>query len=638
MRKRLLVMITLLLAVSLSLGGALQVSAVGGDSFQMETEEMMDVTMSVEIVDPEKEAIIVRVNSLLFARYEEILVALSLADSKENVLSFVATESNAVAYVEGIDFDYEYSVFIHMEGDERSDYCYGTLEFRYKGDSVKAYHRLSHEVATNEESQPSPNDVSYETESNNTIGSANRIYDDDTILGQISTSTDVDYYKVMFEEEGNANFWLGNIPAGKDFDFYLYNAAGTLIEQSTTTNNQEQIYEVPVLSGVWYYMKVVGYNGANSSGYYQVRAKVYPSGVTPDAFEANNSVLTATWISGNDGVSANIHSQGDEDYYLLVFPTAGVLDISLYNIPSGCDYDLELLDANGVRLDISTNAYTTAEQISISLAAGTYYVRVYPYSGYSATHYLIASDYTTTGTVQYQFDVYNYLDQGYRTRFSGGLSAVEGHTEVVSELFEDLFNLQANMYVYTYDSYVDSCKILSYGEITMENLQSECMHYPEHYDRNNLVERFALERGIGSQTTTNVLWTGHILEDNASSAAYFPPSYEYYAAIITPKHTTDQTDFSNLSNYEYNKQSRYTLMHELSHELGLPDHYCYNPDLSASGGRCGNSQCYTCVWGLSEKPICMMQTRINVENSNIGLIYCPDCHLDLRQHLSDHHY
>jgi len=634
MRKRLLAIITLVLAVSLSLGGTLQVAAAGGDSFQMETEEMMDVTMSVEVVDPEKEAVIVRVNSLLFAQYEEITLALSLADNKENALYFVATEGNAVTYVEGIDFDRIYSVFIHMKGEGRNDYCYGTLEFRYKGDTMKAYHRLSHEVEGDEAGQSSPHAVNYEEESNDTLALADRVYNDDTTYGRISTSSDVDYYKIKFDSSGNANFWLGDIPAGKDFDFYLYNAAGTLIEKSTTTNNQEQIYEVPVLSGVWYYMKVIGYNGAYSSEYYRVRAKLYPSNVSLDSYEPNNSIAAAEWISGNGTISANISSLSDEDYYAISLPSETTLTILLEDIPEGCDYDLELINSSGVRMYQSTNSNQITERISQYLPAGTYYVRVYSYSGYSALNYWLSSSYTVLAE-PYQFTVHNYVDQGYTTRFSGGTSAVAGHMAVVSDLFDTLFNLEITSTVYLYNSYIDACKTASYNNITVSNLSAACAHSPaNHDDRGNIVEQFVANKGIGTNTMTNVLWTGHILEDNASSASYRPSSFEYYAVVITPKETTN-ADFSNKTGALVNRESRFDLMHELSHQLGCPDHYCYDPD----GANCNNPNCYRCTRGIPKEqwPQCIMTKRIDVENPSNGNRYCDECDVQLMQHLSNHH-
>ena len=55
-----------------------------------------------------------------------------------------------------------------------------------------------------------------ESEPNNTYRQANKTNDDDYMKGKISSSGDVDWFVVSFPSAGQANFWLGNIPSGKD--------------------------------------------------------------------------------------------------------------------------------------------------------------------------------------------------------------------------------------------------------------------------------------------------------------------------------------------------------------------------------------------------------------------------------------
>jgi len=86
----------------------------------------------------------------------------------------------------------------------------------------------------------------------------------------------------MYEDEyGSANFWLGDIPSGKDYEFELYDYAGRLIRGSYSTSTQEQIYNQTVTPDNAYYLCVFPLNANHySSSYYRVRAKVYPV-VTP---------------------------------------------------------------------------------------------------------------------------------------------------------------------------------------------------------------------------------------------------------------------------------------------------------------------------------------------------------------------
>ncbi len=49
----------------------------------------------------------------------------------------------------------------------------------------------------------------YESESNNSMSSADRTYDDDDMYAYIGSSSDIDWFKVRFGEDGEANFWIG---------------------------------------------------------------------------------------------------------------------------------------------------------------------------------------------------------------------------------------------------------------------------------------------------------------------------------------------------------------------------------------------------------------------------------------------
>lgn len=85
-----------------------------------------------------------------------------------------------------------------------------------------------------------------ETESNDTMSTANSVNQDDTIYGKISSSSDIDYFKVVAGLSGYMNFWLGDIPSGKDYDLYVYNSSGTLLGKSIGTTSQELVSNISV--------------------------------------------------------------------------------------------------------------------------------------------------------------------------------------------------------------------------------------------------------------------------------------------------------------------------------------------------------------------------------------------------------
>jgi len=103
--------------------------------------------------------------------------------------------------------------------------------------------------------------------------------------------------------------------------------------------------------------------------------------------ESNDSTGTANTISAGDTVFGKISFDKDNDYYKLRLTASASTTFSLSNIPSGCDYDLILYDANGSIIGSSTAFGNTSEKITQTLSAGLYYINVKGYSGTSSSNY-----------------------------------------------------------------------------------------------------------------------------------------------------------------------------------------------------------------------------------------------------------
>lgn len=135
----------------------------------------------------------------------------------------------------------------------------------------------------------------YEIEPNNSFDQANTIFDDDDMYGTMYADRE-DFYKVTFTKAGKANFWLGNIPSGKNHDLYVYEGKTSTPKWSSTsvTGTQELISEVSVKADTVYYIKVTYPSGNMPTGdNYWLRVKlleyVWPghtSPQTPSTIEA----------------------------------------------------------------------------------------------------------------------------------------------------------------------------------------------------------------------------------------------------------------------------------------------------------------------------------------------------------------
>ena len=221
------------------------------------------------------------------------------------------------------------------------------------------------------------------------------------------------------------------------------------------------------------------------------------------------------------------------------------------------------------------------------------------------------------------YTVTNYVDQGYVVRF-GSITPVQTYNAYVKGRLYDICGISYTTYVNSHTSCADNCKIQTYGSVTFAGLADSCSHNPKH----NLTST-GLRNGItaGTPTNTKVIWTGHILPGNPSSNS----SNGHWSVVMTPKHTTNAlSGYSNRSPDVIIYQSLFTLMHELGHQLSLPDHYCYD---APAGQKCGRIDCYDCYEG---EP-CVMHKREDIRNVNNLNMFCPSCLEKLAAHLSDHH-
>ncbi|EOD01149.1 PPC domain-containing protein [Caldisalinibacter kiritimatiensis] len=239
-----------------------------------------------------------------------------------------------------------------------------------------------------------------EDTSNDYPSEADRIYDDEDVYGYIDSSSDIDWFKVRFTEDGEANFWV-DVPSNLDYDLYLYDSLSNAedddyVERSIEgSGSDELISSYPVQSDQYYYIKVEGYGGDYSTQEsYHLRTKNYPyNNIEPDDYEPNDYFSSAERISGSgETLYANIHNEDDEDYYKFTLSGEAEVDIQLTSIPSGNDYDLKLYDDNYDKIDSSTAGGNDSDEIIQTLDEGTYYIKVYSYDGFGEDTYRLEVD------------------------------------------------------------------------------------------------------------------------------------------------------------------------------------------------------------------------------------------------------
>lgn len=229
----------------------------------------------------------------------------------------------------------------------------------------------------------------------------------------------------------------------------------------------------------------------------------------------------------------------------------------------------------------------------------------------------------------YSYTMTHYYDNGYNVRISSASSAINGHQTVVSGILQDVFGLNVSSTRQIYTSCADDCKILTYGSVTSSNLTGSCSHSTQHLTTAALRTELIADKGNGTTTHTRFLWTGHFMPGNPASNS----NSTNHTVIITPMAICDSSGNTLTVAATVTWQSRYSLLHEASHQLGAPDHYCYNPS-----GTCTNTNCWRCYKGLSSAPVCVMTSRKNIENiTPASNLYCSGCKTTINSHLSSHH-
>lgn len=162
---------------------------------------------------------------------ERISLIINEEGRKETTLDDFMKGQNKELAIKGLTngktYNFDVKVINKKDKSEIVDSYSGKLIINIKEDTVNntvyAPKAMMSGVYKNTSRESDINTLAYlyESEPNGLFSSANLTYDDYDNYGYISSTSDVDYYKVKFNSNGNANFWLGSIPPGTDFDLYI---------------------------------------------------------------------------------------------------------------------------------------------------------------------------------------------------------------------------------------------------------------------------------------------------------------------------------------------------------------------------------------------------------------------------------
>lgn len=183
-----------------------------------------------------------------------------------------------------------------------------------------------------------------------------------------------DYVRFELSQSASLTLSLAGLSANADLE--LLNGSGALLQRSANSGSAAETISRGLAAGT-YYARVVG--GATST----------PYTLTLSADAAGNTLATARGLGnllGSRTLTDWVGASDTNDMYRLDLAQAGSFALTLNGL--GANADVRLLNGSGAVLASSLQAGTTAEAISRALAAGTYYVQVYPQAGNSTNYAL----------------------------------------------------------------------------------------------------------------------------------------------------------------------------------------------------------------------------------------------------------
>lgn len=109
-----------------------------------------------------------------------------------------------------------------------------------------------------------------ESESNNTLSTANTMSLSATMTGTISSENDIDWYKFTTNSSGVYRIGLSSIPEDVDYELALYGPSSNELAKSISINKYESIC-MSLNASTVYYIKVYSFRGYSSTKKYQLR-------------------------------------------------------------------------------------------------------------------------------------------------------------------------------------------------------------------------------------------------------------------------------------------------------------------------------------------------------------------------------
>lgn len=259
----------------------------------------------------------------------------------------------------------------------------------------------------------------------------------------------------------------------------------------------------------------------------------------------------------------------------------------------------------------------------------------------------------------YSLTINTYYDYAFDIRYGGAASLINSLSSEIKRILRGTVGLDVTFNSPTlFVSTPDYCKIQRGLNITSTTINTNsyamcpsnpskengiCSYYMSnkvgHSDCENCTSwnqtyRDFISEFPGNNTTVSALFTGSKLYDDDGNSCNRSYSW-YFNGIIL------QEIWGSSSTYANRELS--CLLHEISHQIGAPDHYheLIKDDTGQTVCR-GGDMCITCNPLTGRPKWCTMgddgNWRTDLSYCDMDEVYCEGCREEILEHLASHHY
>lgn len=228
---------------------------------------------------------------------------------------------------------------------------------------------------------------------NNTAATAYEVTSNSSTLENITCDT-MNWYKVYLTAGAPLTVTINFISHYGDLDLYLLNQNDSVLDRSVDSFSNTEVISLTAVTSGNYYIIVKGANGPNT---YSIEFSSNYSSGNDDNYEPNNTIATATTVTG--GIISSLSCiSGNDDFYAIALTAGDTLTVQLDFTHSQGDIDLAIQSNSGSVLRSSTGLSNQEIAGYKATTSGTYYIRVYN-RGYTYNTYSMTITKTSAVTV-----------------------------------------------------------------------------------------------------------------------------------------------------------------------------------------------------------------------------------------------